>query len=79
MNEHHCRRCRQFISAPRAGRRGGLLALMQGAGAPSEPHCRAERTKAARRSEQRWAHVAAMLASGVQSARAMARLKAHGI
>lgn len=37
-----------------------LLAAMLRA--KSEPHCRAERTKAAKRSAQRWAHVEAMRA-----------------
>lgn len=79
MNHIHCPNCGKFAAvAPRAGRRGDLLKEMQGDGAPSEPHCRAERTKASRRSEQRWAHVRAMLAAGVQSDKAMARLKAHG-
>ena len=79
MNMLQCTHCGRFSTAtPPLKRRCDLLAMMQGAAPPSEPHQRAERTKAARRSERRWAHVQAMLAAGVVSAKATARLEAHG-
>lgn len=72
MNPHHCPRCQRFVGRPgHAGRRGDLLAMMQGKAPPSEPHCRGERTKAAKRSARRLDHLRGWLGAGVIAPRAV--------